>query len=202
MKYAERQKLIERLPYESRLAFVGFCVERCLNEARRHPAAAAQLANLPLLEDGLAILWARAEGGTAPDAERVEAIRAQLSAFEQPDDDMENLKYNYDVTLVDGALELRNGLRLALDPETAEADVVTSALNGPVQTVGGVYADWQDARRAELEVIDTALQRLKKLGKRPFSRDAFNDIPDWTRGKLSPKYAEGRLTGTDVNKDE
>ena len=202
MKYSEREKIIERLPYEARLGFVAFCVERCLEEARRHDAARQQLERLPLLQEGLDMLWRRAERGEVPDAGRVEAVRAHLSGYETPDPDGENVNYRYDATLVDAASELRGGLRLAQDPNASEPEDVAGALEGPVKSVGGVYDDWQGARRAELEVIDAALLRLKKWGSKPFSRAVFEGIPEWKRGKLSKKYAEGRLTGTDVNRDE
>ncbi|HEY1175690.1 MAG TPA: hypothetical protein VGF17_06005 [Phytomonospora sp.] len=201
MRQTEREKIVERMPFESRLGFVAFCVERCLAEARRHQPAREQLANLPWIEEGLAMLWARAEQGVSPDRERAEAIRAHLAGYESPDADGENVRYNYDVALVSCARELRNGLRIALDPEEADPDVVASAIDGPDQAVGAIYADWESSQAAEVELLDTALQRLKKLGRKPFSRAALADIPEWHRGALSPQYAEGRLTGTDVNRD-
>lgn len=68
MNFLETVKMVEGLPYESRLGFIGFCVEQCLNEASRHPIASQQLKNLSLLKEGLAILWARAEHNQPPES--------------------------------------------------------------------------------------------------------------------------------------
>jgi hypothetical protein len=201
MKYPEREAVVEGLPYESRLGFIAYAVERGLNEARRHPVARAQLEKLPLLTEGLEMLWARAERGVVPDPERVRAVREHLATYQRPAMDGENMSYNYDVTLVHTASTLNRGMRLLQDPQV-KPRAVAGALEGPVQSVGVVYDDWSGARAAEVANIDTALERLRDWGAKPFSRAAFGEIPEWARGELAKKYAEGRVTGTDVNQAE
>jgi hypothetical protein len=202
MKYAQREEIVDELPHESRLGFVAFCVERCFKEARRHPKAREQLEQSPLLTEGLDMLWAGAERGTRPDPARIDAVRKHLAGYERPARDGENVAWTRDVALVKAAGELRGGLRLLEAPDALDADVIVSALEGPEQAVGLIYKDWEAAQEGEIGVIDAALERLRDWGAKPFSRDLFEGIPEWKRGALSPKYAEGRLTGTDVNQDE
>jgi hypothetical protein len=202
MKYADRERILEKVSYESRLGFVAFCVQRCLDEARRHPQAREELEQLPLLTEGLDLLWARAEEGSEPDPKRLEAVLKHLSGYETSAQDGENTVYRHDVSLVKAAGELRGGIHLMKTPDDADGDQVASALEGPVQAIGLMYADGATARASELGVIDAALKKLEKLGAKPFSRRVFEGIPDWKRGALSSKYAERRLTGTDVNQDD
>ena len=202
MKYKDRERIVERLPYESRIGYVAFCVQRCLTEARLHPEAAQQLGRVPLLLEGLDMLWSRAEGGGAPDPERLEAVRAHLDGYQTPDADGENVTFNYDVTLVKAASELRGGLLLLEDPDALDAYEVAAALEGPENAVSMIYVDWEDAGEAEVNVIDTALKRLEKRANEPFSREVFAGIPEWKRGKVNTEYVEGRLTGTDVNRED
>jgi hypothetical protein len=200
MKYLEREAIIEGLPYEARLGFIGYCVERCLAEARRHPAASAHLAERPMLVEGTEMLWARAERGAEPDPERVRAIREHITTYERPVSD-ENMGYTADVILVHTAKTLNRGMRLLQDPKV-RVGAVARALEGPLQTVSAVYADWQAASAAEVANVDDALVRLKDWDGRRFSRTVFDGIADWTRGKVSPKYAAGRITGTDVELED
>jgi hypothetical protein len=196
MKYPERTAIVEKLPYEARLGFMAFCIERCLHEAERHPAAREQLENLPWLKEGVDMIWARAEQGKAPEAQRTEAILAHIETLEQPAPDMENVLYNADITLVQAARMLRKGLKALRSPEQANPRYVAGALEGPVQSVGTVYTDWQSARQAEVAVTDTALERLAAANQTPFSRTVFEGIADWKRGKVSTRYAEGRVKGS------
>ena len=202
MKYKDRERIVEELPYESRVGYVAFCVERCFKEARRHPIASKQLDRLPLLTEALDMLWARAENGAKPDRERIKAIRAHLDEYKKPDADGENEIFNYDITLVKAASELKGGLLLLESPESLDAYDIAAALEGPENAVSIIYEDWEDAGAAEANVIDTALRRLEKLGHKPFSREVFAGIPEWKRGKVKPQYAEGRITGTDVNRED
>lgn len=202
MKYKDRQRIVERLPYESQVGYVAFCVERCLDEARRHPAATEQLARLPLLTEGLDMLWARAEKRVEPDPGRLQAIRAHLKGYKTPDPDGENEVFNSDVTLVKAASELNGGLLLLQEPDALNAYDIAAALEGPDTAVRAIYADWEDAGNAEVGVIDAALKRLKKWGSKPFSREVFADIPEWERGEVKTEYAEGRITGSDVNRED
>jgi hypothetical protein len=196
MQFAERITTIEKLPYEFRIGFVAFCAERCIKEARLHPVARKQLESLPLLLEGLEMLWARAERGVVPAPEAMNAVLAHLSTYDSTAPDLENVVYHYDVVLVDAAGEVRSGLRKVQDPETATADYVVNALEGPYHSVSVIYADYKNARKGELAVIDTALLRLLDWGNKPFSRAAFEAIPEWRRGELSRKYAENRLKGS------
>lgn len=202
MKYPGRIKIIEKLPYEARVGFVAFCVERCLKEARMHPVAREQLEKLPMLTEGLEMLWARAERGEKPDRERVKAILAHLETYDAPAPDMESVVYNYDIALVQAARVLKDALRMLLNPDAATPEEVASALEGPAQSVAQIYEDEDASQDAEVEVIDTALQRLKKWGNKPFSRAVFEGIPEWKRGKLWKKYAENRVQGSAIQDDE
>lgn len=196
MKYSEREKIVETLPFEFRVGFIAFCVERCLNEAQRHPIPREQLEQLPLLKEGLDMLWKRAERGVSPDPERINLILEHLAGYERPAADLENVLYTFDVTLVSAARMLTKGMRVLQDAAQATAKYVSGALEGVVQSVGVIYAAWQDARKAELQIIDTALMRLQEWGNKPFSRAIFEGIPEWIRGELSKKYAENRLKGS------
>ena len=203
MRYAERESIVQALSYESRLGYIAFCVERCLAEARRHPAAKQQLDQLPDLSEGVEMLWARAERGVSPDPARVDAIRAHLQTYDRPAADRESVEYDRDVILVQAARMLAKGMTvLQQSPSEVDPDYVAGALEWATQSVGVVYADWKAARAGELGVIDDALLRLKKRGSKPFSRSVFDGIPEWKRGELSKKYAEGRLTGSAVDDDD
>lgn len=199
MKYPERMAILEGASYEARVGFIAHCVERCMSEARRHPAAKEQLEQLPLLTEGLDMLWARAERGVKPDPARVEAILAHLGTYERPAADSQDVEYNYDVTLVEAARMLTKGMRVLKDPDAANPRYVAGALEGPVLITGLIYADSKKARDAELAVIDAALEQLRAWDGRPFSRVAFEGPAEWRRGEISKKYAERRLLGT---KDE
>jgi len=202
MTTPERTKIVEALPYESRIAFIAFCVERCFREARRHRAAEEQLSKLPLLGQGLDMLWSRAEHGVTPDPDRVDAVLQHVLTYETPAEDMENVIYNYDIAIVEGGRMLGKGMRALQDPEKATPRYVAGAVSGPYVSVAQIYADYQNARNAELAVEDTALQRLHDWGKKPFSRVVFEGIPEWPRGELSKRYAENRLTGSAEDDDE
>jgi hypothetical protein len=201
MTISEATKIAETLPYESRIAFIAFCAERCLKEANRHPAAREQLQKRPLLGEGLEMLWARAEQGTIPAPDRVNAILQHVSSYETPAPDMENVVYNADITLVQAARVLIKGMDVLQDPEKATGRYIAGASAGPFICVAQVYADYQNARNAERAVTDTALLRLHDWGNKPFSRKVFEGIPEWTRGELSKKYAENRLKGS-ADEDE
>jgi hypothetical protein len=194
MKYAEREAILENLPFESKLGYMAFCVERCLVEARLHPAAAQQLSQLPLLRSGLEILWDRAERGRSPSDATLQQISSHVDEYDPVDAPRERVVYRYDVTLVQAARMLRKALTLLTDPAT-DADFVAGALEGVVQAIGVIYADYRNARNAELAVIDEALVRLRDHGAQPFSRAVFAGIPEWTRGALSKKYAGGKIKG-------
>jgi hypothetical protein len=198
----ERRAIVERLPVERRFAFVAFCAERCLHEAQHHSAAKAQLEGLPLLREGIDMLWARAERGVQPDPARVEAVREHVSTYEQPHPSGEGVTYRYDVTLVFAARVLIKGMKILRDPSTATAEYVAGALEGPVRMVGSIYADWEASRRAELAVIDAALRILADAANQPFSRQALENIPDWPRGELTARYREGRLRDSLPDEEE
>lgn len=202
MTYPERTTIVETLPYESRIAFIAFCAERCFKEARRHPVAREQLEKLPLLGEGLEMLWVRAEQRVKPAPDRINAVLQHVSAYETPAADMENVVYNYDIILVQAARVLAKGMRVLQDPEKAAPRYVAGALEGPYLSVAQVYADFEAARNAERAVADIAILRLHEWGNKPFSRVVFEGIPEWPRGALSKKYAENRVKGTAENDDE
>lgn len=202
MKFPARIKILDALPYEARLGFVAFCVERCLKEARLHEVGRDQLEKLPMLSEALDIVWQRAERQEMPDPGRVEAIQRHLETYVSPAPDQENVIYNYDISLVQAARVLQDALRLVLDPEAATGSETAGALEGPAQAVAQIYADEDEAQDAEVALIDTALQRLKQAGNRPFARSVFDGIPEWKRGEIWQRYAENRVTGTDLEDDE
>jgi hypothetical protein len=202
MKYPERIKIVEKLPYESRIGFVAFCVERCLKEAFLHPVAREQFENLPMLREALEMLWARAERREKQDPERIKAILAHLETYDAPAPDSESVIYNYDIAIVQAARVLKDALPMLVDPQSATPQEVASALEGPAQSVAQIYEDEDAAQDAEVAVIDAALQRLKKWGNKPFSRAVFEGIPEWKRGKLWKKYAENRVKGSALDDDE
>lgn len=196
MKFPQEQTgIVEGLPFESRLGFVAFNVERCLSEARSHAVARRQLEALPLLSEGLSMLWDRAERRSTPDPSRVEAVIEHLQGYETPMEDMENVRYNHDVILVEAARTLMKGMNLLKDASRT-ARYVAGALSGPFQAVALVYADHRAARSSEMAVADAALLRLRDWGQRPFHRSAFEGIPDWPRGAVSKRYASGGIGGT------
>ena len=98
--------------------------------------------------------------------------------------------------------ELLGGLLLLEDPAALDAYDIAAALEGPENAVSLIYVDWQSAGDAEVGVIDAALKRLDKSKAKPFSRECFAGIRDWERGDVKAEYAEGRLTGTDVDEED
>jgi hypothetical protein len=194
MEIAELEAIAEGLPIESRLGYVAFCVDRCLKEARRHPVAARQLEELPLLQQGLDMLWDRAERGIVPtDIERIAAHLDTYASYDARDPDG-GAAYHYDVSIVWAGRTLRQGLSLLASPDKP-IDYVVEAPYGIDQIVGAIYEDWETAQDAEDEVCETALVRLGEWGSRPFSRTVFDGLPDWQRGEISEKYASGRVIG-------
>lgn len=202
MKYAEREQLVAELPYESRLGFIAYCIDRCFKEARRHVRASQQLEHAPLLAEGLDMLWARAERGQRPDPARIAAILDHVDTYERPAPDMESVLYNRDIILVQAARMMRKGMRALQNPDEATPSYVAGALEGPAQSVNQIYADWKPSGKAELGVIDTALERLRAWGSQPFSRNVFDGIPEWTRGDISRKYASDQIRGSALADDE
>jgi hypothetical protein len=196
MVLTERMAVIDKLPFELRVAFIAFCADRCLKEARLHPRAAKQLEGLPLLVRGLDMLWVTAEKGGQPAAQDIEAALGHLSSYDRSSANEQDVEYNYDVTLVDAANAVRNGLLKLKDPESATPRLVANALEAPYHTVSVIYSDYKKSRKAETDVIDAALIKLRDLGDQPFTRAVFDGIPDWPRGPVTKKYAEGRLKGT------
>jgi len=201
MKEAERKLIVDLLPYEFRLGFIAFCLERCFKEARRHLTASEQLDRLPLLREGLEMLWSRAEHAVLSDPERINLILQHVLTYETPAKDQENVIYSSDITLVEGARLLGKGMRVLQDPGMATSRYVATALSAPYIAVAQIYSDYQYAREAEKAIAEAALLRLREGISRPFSRRLFEGIPDWPRGDLSKQYAEGRLTGTAEEED-
>ncbi len=202
MNFLETVKMVEGLPYESRLGFIGFCVEQCLNEASRHPIASQQLKNLSLLKEGLAILWARAEHNQPPDLKRIAVILSHLDTYWVEDPRREDILYTYDFSLCQAALILKKGMYSLQNEEKATARYVAGSSEGPYMLFGAIYEDYRHAQEAWNTVRDTVLQRLVKWGNKPFSRIVFEGIPDWPRGRVTKKYTETRLPGSAETDDE
>ena len=114
---------------------------------------------------------------------------------------MESVVYNYDIALVQAARVLKDAFPMLVNPTAATPHEVASALEGPA-SVAQIYEDEDAAQDAEVAVIDSALQGLKKWGGKPFSRAVFEGIPEWKRGKLWKKYAEDRVKGSVLDDDE
>ncbi|NMJ44384.1 hypothetical protein GWK16_24270 [Roseomonas sp. JC162] len=196
----DREAMLADFSYEARIAYVAFCAERCLAEARRHPAAAAQLENQPLLREGVELLWSAASGTAPTDKARVALVRDHVAQYERPHASGEAVVYARDITLVSAARVLAKGMRFLEDPGSATADFVVGALDGPAVLIGTIYEDAMASRREEVAVIDAALERLRGAAP-PITRDLFRDIPDWPRGALTRIYASGQLTDSSVDED-
>jgi len=196
------ERIVQDLPYELRLAYIAYCARRCLDEARRHAVARAQLEQLPMLHEALEMLWTRAEGGSAPEDARVRAILEHFETYEADGPDRESVVYRFDIALIQAARVLKSGLDCLRHPDRAEdVEYVASAIEGPAQTVDLVYADGDEAQASEVEHIGVALERLRESAARPFDRRFFDGLEDWTRGALAPRYAAGRLTGSAPDDD-
>jgi hypothetical protein len=88
------------------------------------------------------------------------------------------------------------------DPKAATPEYISFALEHPAQAVDVIYENGDDAQDKEIDVIDAALVQLRDKGtQKPFSRAIFAGIPDWTRGPVSKKYGEGRITGDPLDED-
>jgi len=195
----DREATLAEIPYEGRIAYIAFCAERCLAEARRHDAAAAQLAQLPLLSEGVELLWSAAAGGSV-DRARVAAVREHVSGYERPHPSGEAVVYARDITLVSAARVLMKGMAVLEDPAAATPRYVVGALDGPAVLIGTIYEDGMGARRQEVAVIDAAIEKLKTAAP-PIPRALFQDIPDWPRGALTRLYLAGQLTDSSVDED-
>jgi len=202
MDIDEQEAIVEGLSFESRLAYMAFCLERSIAEAKRHPQAAQQLKELPILYEGLEILWERVEKQKSPDPKVVERILAELSNFEVEDPTRDRVIYKYDVTLVQGARTLRNSLEFLQDPSSKDASYVLDSLEGAVIAAGLIYDDYETARDAEEKIAETALLRLQEWGDKPLTKKVFQDIPEWTRGELSSEYMRGKVTGEGEEDDD
>ena len=191
------------LSREAQLAFVAYCVERCLAEARRHPAARAELERLPLLTDGLAMLWAAAGGNLPTDTDRVREVLKHTQSYQRPNRDDTDTVYAHDVNLVFAGGVLGSGMRMLLEPNNIEIRRVVGAVNGPGRSIATIYADSGAARDQEEHVLWLALERLRDAdGRQPITLAVFDGIPDWPRGPLRKRYAAGKVTGRRDDDDD
>jgi hypothetical protein len=190
------EKIVETLPYESRIGLIAFCAARCLNEGRRHAVARDQLENLPLLTEGVEMLWARAERTSLPDPARIDLVLEHVSTYEVPHPSGEGTVYKFDVCLVSAARVLMIGMPALQDQKSLTPPDVVGALESLELCIGAIYADWETATDAEWAVLEAAVQRLSDWGDKPFSRDVFAGIPEWPRGELSKRYVENRIRGS------
>lgn len=194
MGIPETEKLVETFAYEYKVAFIAFCAERCFKEAQLHKRANEQLNNLPLLAEGLQILWKRAENPGAIDIDRVKLILKHTSTdYELPGADMQHVIYNADIVLVEGARAIMKGMKVLLDPAKATPRYVAGTSSASFISAARVYTEYDKSRNNELAICEIALLRLRDFGNKPFSRLVFEDIPDWERGAISGRYAEGRI---------
>ncbi len=196
----DREAWLADLAYEARLAYVAFCAERCLAEARRHARASAQLQQEPLLQEGVDLLWAVAGGAGPADPARVAAALAHVTGFEQPHASGEAVAYTRDLALVSAARVLAKGMRVLAEPAAATPSYLVGVLDGPAVLVGTIYEDAMACRKQEVTVIDAALERLRDAAP-PISRGLFDGMADWTRGALTRLYAAGQLTDSSVDED-
>ena len=188
----EEEAMIDELGYPARVAFVAFCADRCLAEARRHPRARAELEQLPLLSRGVDLLWSVAEGGSAPDDAQLRAINEHVRTYELPHPSGEGIRYAHDISLVYAARVLMIGMRVLADPDEADSETVADAMDGPGRLIGTIYDRAAASRDLEEAVLHTALERLHAAQGQPIVRTMLDDIPDWPRGPLTQRYAEGR----------
>lgn len=190
----DREELLEGCGHEARLAYIAFCAQRCLDEARRHKRANEQLSQEPMLQEGVELLWGAA-GGTSPDPVRVAAVHAHVATFEKPDPGGEKLVFRRDFALVSVARVLTTGMEVLADPARATPDFIVDVLDGPGVLMATIYHDAEEASDKELDVADVALERLRGAVA-PIDRSLFDGIPDWTRGKVARLYDAGGVTDT------
>ena len=196
----DREAMIADFSYEARLAYMAFCAERCVAEARRHAPAADQLEREPLLREGIELLWATAGGLGQADPARIAAVRDHATGYERPHPGGEAVVYTRDIALVSAARVLAKGMRVLAEPAAATPGYVVGVLDGPAVLIGTIYEDAMASRKQEVAVIDAALERLREAAP-PITRALFEGIPDWPRGALTRLYAAGRLTDSSVDEE-
>jgi hypothetical protein len=197
----EEKALIGDLGYEARVAFIAFCAERCLAEARRHPSAARELASLPLLPDGIDLLWTVACGGE-PASEKARDVAEHVQTYEVPHPSGVGICYAHDIALVYAARVLMTGMKVLLDPEAASPERVAGAMSGPLRLIGSIYEQAMASRQQEDHLLQLALRRLHAVRDKPLTRSLLDGIPDWHRGPLLRRYVEGRLTDSLPDEEE
>ena len=199
----EVRRIVGALSREAQYAFVAYCVERCLAEARRHPAARAELERLPLLPEGLAMLWAAAAGNPPADIARARDILKHTQSYQRPNKDDSDTFFAHDVNLVFAGGVLGSGMRMLIDPDNIEIRRVAGAVGGPGRAIGTIYADSGGARDQEEHVLWLALERLRDAdGRKPITPAVFDGIPDWPRGPLRKRYTAGKVTGMEDDDEE
>jgi hypothetical protein len=199
MKLKECVAIVETLGIPARTAFVAFAAQRCLAEGRRHPPVTAAIAQQPLLDQGVEMLWAVATGGPAPDPALLASLESMIDQYETPAASGEDVDWAVDISIVQAARMLKKGVKLVRDPDGTTARYVAGAVEGPFGAISRIYVDHKAASDAEIAVLDAAVLRLQSGAA--ISRTMFDDIPDWTRTAVSPRYAAGRITGS-VEPDE
>lgn len=183
MRMAEIEDLLERFSFAKRIAFVAFCAERCLGEARRLRPAAEQLPAAPV-EEAIAMLWTAAAEET-PDASRLADVEKVLRRAASG----KGAGGKLHPAVVVAAQAALDGFELLADPESATPDAVADLIDGPCLLVATLYASVGEARSAEKLVLERALDRLRgATGK--VSSTTFDGIEDWPRTTLAPRYAE------------
>jgi hypothetical protein len=219
MKVAEREQLAEELGYEACLAFTAFCAERCFAEARRHSRARRELQDRGELVEAAGWLWDRAGGGETCEPQQIRALYAKIIRLEVASERGEGTRYRADVVLVKSIIPLVKGLALLLDPSADErittlpldgskgklvsrAAYVAGACEGPYQAAARVYVSGVAAGKAEIAICEAALTKLAASRASRFGRDFFDDVGDWPRTAVSPKYAGPGIAGSNDDEDD
>jgi hypothetical protein len=189
LKYSEREAIINALPYNEKLAFVAFCAERCIGEARRHAPEELDRANkLPLALDWL---WRAAQGETVDYKRDLGELHRTLDSFEPPADDQSLALGKYDITISKAMLCVDEGFCAIRNPDIALRSV-DRAFEAACSTVARIYQASRPMEQNEIAVLDEALRRLNGLGGQPVKREMLADIPDYERGPVSPRYLSNR----------
>lgn len=199
LKYSERKMMREALSYHAKLAFVAFCADRCMGEAKRH--AAEELARAAHLQTGLDWLWRAAEGGPVDYARDLGNLHQTLDSFEPPADDEKLAVGKHDITVSKALLAVDEGFAAIRDPAIASRSVVR-AHEAACSTVARAYQDSEPMEDKEAGVVDEALRRLHAAGVQPIRREMLMDIPEYERGTVSPRYLRDRRRQAVDDEDE
>jgi hypothetical protein len=183
--FSERKALREALAYHAKLAFVAYCAERCIGEARRH--AHEELAGVVNLLKSLDWLWQSVEGEHVDYHLNLADLHRTLDSFEPPSDDVSLAVGIHDISISNAMLCVDDGFASIRDQNFALLAVKRS-FEGACSTVERIYQEGRSMADKEAAVLDESLRRLNALGGQPIRREMFADIPDYERSMVSPRY--------------